>query len=84
MRIVRNVFRVAAYLGACGLLLAGWMVVLAWLGITSENVTPALAMILIPFMLWTGFYGERRPLGNNRGRTLRPAVVPVENRRSRA
>ena len=70
MRIVRNVFRVAAYLGACGLLLAGWMVVLAGLGITSENVTPALAMFSIPFMLWTGLLVKTSP--------PRPPLHPME------
>ena len=61
MRIVRNVFRVAIYLGALGSLLAGWVLALAWLGISSEDVTPALAMISIPFMLWTGLLGKTSP-----------------------
>jgi hypothetical protein len=61
MKLLRNFIRVAIYLGVLGSLFTLWLSLLAWLGISAENVNLAMALIGIPFMLWTGFTAPPNP-----------------------
>lgn len=84
MRSVRTLIRFAVYVWVAGTLLLVWLIFLARIGVSAGNVTPAWAVVLIPFMLATAFLGEIGSRERSAEKPLRQEGVPVENRRTRA